>query len=114
MGTYRLRVPASRVGYVPDAQGGSPPGPHVQYVRGTRTSLGRWVRTAYCGTPGFNIFVENLSESVNEIHRDVQSNLPSMDAGGDSDNDDSDGEAEVPILTPRGARIAAAAREGAS
>ena len=63
---------------------------------------------------GFNIFVENLSESVNEIHRDVQSNLPSMDAGGDSDNDDSDGEAEVPILTPRGARIAAAAREGAS
>ena len=29
-----------------------PPGPHVQYVLGTRTSLGRWVRTAYCGTPG--------------------------------------------------------------
>ena len=58
--------------------------------------------------------MENLSESVNEIHRDVQSNLPSMDAGGDSDNDDSDGETEVPILTPRGARIAAAAREGAS
>ena len=27
MGTYRLRVPASRVGYVPDAQGGLPPGP---------------------------------------------------------------------------------------
>ena len=52
LGTYRLRVPASRVGYVPDAQGGSPPGPHVQYVLGTRTSLGRWVRTAYCGTPG--------------------------------------------------------------
>ena len=22
------------------------------YVRGTRTSLGRWVRTAYCGNPG--------------------------------------------------------------
>ena len=27
MGTYRLRVPASRVVYVPDAQGGLPPGP---------------------------------------------------------------------------------------
>ena len=52
MGTYRLRVPASRVGYVPDAQGGSPPGPHVLYVRGARTSLGRWVRTASRGNPG--------------------------------------------------------------
>ena len=52
LGTYRLRVPASRVVYVPEAQGGLPPGPHVQYVLGTRTSLGRWVRTAYCGTPG--------------------------------------------------------------
>ena len=31
-----------------------PPGPHVLYVRGTRTSLGRWVRTAYCGNPGYN------------------------------------------------------------
>ena len=39
MGTYGLRVPASRVGYVPEAQGGLPPGPHV---------LG----TAYCGNPG--------------------------------------------------------------
>ena len=27
MGTYRLRVPASRVVYVPEAQGGLPPGP---------------------------------------------------------------------------------------
>ena len=45
-------MPASRVGYVPDAQGGLPPGSHVLYVRGTRTSLGRWVRTAYRGTPG--------------------------------------------------------------
>ena len=52
LGTYGLRVPASRVVYVPEAQGGLPPGPHVQYVLGTRTSLGRWVRTAYCGTPG--------------------------------------------------------------
>ena len=52
MGTYTLRVPASRVGYVPDAQGGLPPGPHVQYVLATRTGLGRWVRTAYCGNPG--------------------------------------------------------------
>ena len=52
LGTYRLRVPASRVGSVPEAQGGLPPGPHVLYVRGTRTSLGRWVRTAYRGNPG--------------------------------------------------------------
>ena len=50
MGTYRLRVPASRVGYVPEAQGGLPPGPHVQYVLGTRTSLGRTVSTAHRGT----------------------------------------------------------------
>jgi len=27
-------------------------GPHVQYVLVTRTGLGRWVRTAYCGNPG--------------------------------------------------------------
>ena len=52
LGTYRLRVPASRVLYVPDAQGGLPPGPHVLYVLGTRTSLGRTVRTAYRGNPG--------------------------------------------------------------
>ena len=52
MGTYTLRVPASRVGYVLEAQGGFSLGPHVQYVLATRTSLGRWVRTAYCGTPG--------------------------------------------------------------
>ena len=45
-------MPASRVGYVPEAQGAVPPGPHVLYVRGTRTGLGRWVRTAYRGTPG--------------------------------------------------------------
>jgi len=29
--TYRLRVPASRVRYVPEAQGGLPPGPHAPY-----------------------------------------------------------------------------------
>ena len=50
LGTYGLRVPASRVGYVPEAQGGLPPGPRVLYVLGTRTSLGRSVRTAYRGT----------------------------------------------------------------
>ena len=49
MGTYRLRVPASRVGYVPEAQGGSPPGRRVLYVLGARTSH---ARTAYRGTPG--------------------------------------------------------------
>ena len=54
LGTYGLRVPASRVGYVPDAQGGLPPGRHVLYVRGTRTSHGRTIRTAYRGTPGRN------------------------------------------------------------
>ena len=52
LGTYGLRVPASRVGYVPEAQGGLPPGPHAQYVLGTRTSHGRTARTACCGTPG--------------------------------------------------------------
>ena len=65
MGTYRLRVPASRVGYVPDAQGGLPPGPtyctygvHVPasgvgYVPGT---VAPHVPRAYCplfDTPGF-------------------------------------------------------------
>ena len=29
-----------------------PPGPRVLYVLGTRTSLGRTVRTAHRGTPG--------------------------------------------------------------
>ena len=52
MGTYRLRVPACRVGYVPKAQGGLPPGPRVLYVLGTRTGHGRTVRTAYRGNPG--------------------------------------------------------------
>ena len=53
MGTYGLlRVPASRVGYAPEAQGGLPPGPRVLYVLGARTSHGRTVRTAYRGTPG--------------------------------------------------------------
>ena len=47
MGTYRRRVPASRVEYLPEAQGGLPPGPHVLYVLGTRASLGSTVRTAY-------------------------------------------------------------------
>ena len=52
MGAYRLRVPASCVGYVPEAQGGLPPGPRVLYVLATRTSHGRTVCTAYGGTPG--------------------------------------------------------------
>ena len=42
----------SRVGYVPEAQRGLPPGPHVLCVLGTRTSLGRTVRTAHRGNPG--------------------------------------------------------------
>ena len=46
---YGLRVPAARVLYVPEAQGGLPPGPHVLYVLGVRASLGRAVRTAFRG-----------------------------------------------------------------
>ena len=52
MGTYGLRVPASRVGYVPEAQRGLPPRPHVLYVLGARTCHGRTVRTAHRGTSG--------------------------------------------------------------
>ena len=52
LGTYGLRLPASRVGYVPEAQGAVPPGPRVLYVLGTHTSLGRSVRTAHRGTAG--------------------------------------------------------------
>ena len=61
MGTYRLRVPASRVGYVPEAQGGLPPVPHVLCVLGTRTSLGRSVRTAF---PGYHPRWEASVQSV--------------------------------------------------
>ena len=46
MGAYRLRVPASRVGYVPEAQGGLPPGSRVH---------GRTVRTAHRATPGRDV-----------------------------------------------------------
>lgn len=53
---------------------------------------------------GFNIFVESLTTAVDEIHRDVRTNLPSMDVGGEDEDEDSDGEAEEPILTARGAR----------
>jgi len=139
-------APAGAGGRSPAA--GAPPD---GYVCGTCQAQGRHYRSdcplAAPATPplepqpsGFNIFVESLAESVNEIHRDetqtlnlslslalalaraltpnpdpnpnpnqvneihrdVQSNLPSMDAGGDSDNDDSDsdGEAEVPLLHP--------------
>ena len=35
--TYRLLVPASCVGYVPEAQGGLPPGPRVLYTQALRT-----------------------------------------------------------------------------
>ena len=45
---YGLRVPASCVPYVPNAQGC--PGQAPRYVRRTRTGLGRAVRTAYRGT----------------------------------------------------------------
>ena len=47
MGTYRLRVPASRVGYVPDAQGGLSQGPtHCTYwVRVPASGVGYVPRT---------------------------------------------------------------------
>ena len=44
--------PAASVGYVREAQGAVPTGPRVLYVLGTRTSLGRTVRTAHRGTAG--------------------------------------------------------------
>ena len=51
--TCGLRAPASRLPYVPEAQGSLPRG-DLLYVRRTRTRLGRAVRvrTAYRGTPG--------------------------------------------------------------
>ena len=39
------------MGYVPEAQGGLPSGPHVLYVLGSRTSLGRSVRTTHRRSP---------------------------------------------------------------
>ena len=51
-GTYGLRVPASCVPYVPEAQGSLPQGQALLYVRRTRTSLGLAVRTMYHGTTG--------------------------------------------------------------
>ena len=47
MGTYTLRVPASRVGYVPDAQGGLPQGPtYCTYgVRVPASGVGHVPRT---------------------------------------------------------------------
>ena len=43
--------------HVPEAQGGLPQGPTYLYVLGTRPRLGRTVRTACRGTPGFEIFI---------------------------------------------------------
>ena len=45
-------LPASRVGYVPEAQGGLPPGRRVLYVLCTRTSHVRTGRTAHRGIAG--------------------------------------------------------------
>ena len=41
-----------RILYLPEAQGGLPPGPRVLYALGTRARLGRTVRAAHRGTPG--------------------------------------------------------------
>ena len=67
MGAYGLRVPASHVGYVPEAQGGLPQGCRVLYVLGTRTSLGRWVRTGNCGTPGKNDYKKVRDKLLEEF-----------------------------------------------
>eukprot|EP00964_Phaeocystis_antarctica_P092732 scaffold59693_cov63-Phaeocystis_antarctica.AAC.4 len=50
--TYGLRVPASCVLYVSEAQGSWLPGPRALFVRRTRPSLGRAARTAYRGPSG--------------------------------------------------------------
>ena len=50
--TYGLRVPASCVPCVPEAQGSLPLGRGLPYVHRTRTSRRRVVRTAYRGTSG--------------------------------------------------------------
>ena len=50
--TYGLRVPASCVLYVPEAQGSLPRGQALLYVRRRRTSVRRAVRTAYRGNTG--------------------------------------------------------------
>ena len=42
-------MPASRVLYVPEAQGSVLPAPHALHVLGTRTSHARAVRTAHRG-----------------------------------------------------------------
>ena len=46
-----LRVPAFRVLYAPEAQGGLPPGRHALYAPGTRTSLGRAPRAVVITPP---------------------------------------------------------------
>ena len=43
--TCGLRAPAACVLYVPEVQGGSPPGRHALYAQGTRARLGRAART---------------------------------------------------------------------
>ena len=51
--THRLRAPASRALYVPEAQGevtsGLLPAPHAPCVLGTRASPGRTVRMSFRG-----------------------------------------------------------------
>ena len=51
MGTYGLHVPASRVGYVPEAQGGLPPGPRVLTRYVPRTVAPQALRLAGCLSP---------------------------------------------------------------
>ena len=73
MGTYRLRVPASRVGYVPDAQGGLPPGSHVLYygVRVAASGVGYVQRTvatqAAAGLPA----AARVAAVGDSLHHDV-------------------------------------------
>ena len=88
MCTYGLRVPASRVGYVPEAQGGLSPGPHVQYVLGTRASLGRSVPTMSRGYhPRWSTTTPSpsMGSDLDEISQRSRSDLAAISSRSRSD-----------------------------
>ena len=58
-------MPASRVGYVPEAQGGLPPGPHVQYFTTAVVGFGQLVQSGVVergGRGAFKGLVDVLAE----------------------------------------------------
>lgn len=63
--TYRLRVPASRILYVPEARGGLPPGPHVLYAPGMRFPP----RTRTCRAPWHGRFRHGTVRCLTPIYR---------------------------------------------